>query len=175
MLPAIRDYSELTREFRWQVPAAYNIGVDVCDRWAAADPSRRATVHVQSDGTSEDLSFGWLRETSNRLANALRAHGVKRGDRVAILLPQAPEVVASHVAVYKLGAVVLAIAVVCGADALAYRLQNSGAAALVTNAAGAAKIAAIRAEAPDLKLVLSIDGAADGALGFAEALARASP
>jgi acetyl-CoA synthetase len=175
MLPAIRDYPELTRQFRWQVPAAYNIGVDVCDRWAAADPRRTAIVHVRADGTAEEISFGWLRETSNRLANALRAHGVKRGDRVAILLPQAPEVVASHVAIYKLGAVALPVAVVFGVDALAYRLQNSGAAALVTNATGAAKIAAIRAEAPDLRLVLSLDGAAEGALGFAETIARASP
>src|SRR5205807_6710884 len=87
-----------------------------------------------------------------RLANALRAHGIKRGDRVAILLPQAPEVVASHVALYKFGAVVLPIAGVFGVDALAYRLQNSGAAALITNADGAAKLAAIRGEAPELKL-----------------------
>jgi acetyl-CoA synthetase len=153
MLPDIRDYSQLYRQFRWQVPAAYNIGVDVCDRWAAVDARRTAIVHVRADGTSENISFGSLRETSNRLANALSAHGIKRGDRVAILLPQAPEVVASHVAVYKLGAVVLPIAVVFGVDALAYRLQNSGAAALITNAAGAAKVAAIRGEAPALKLV----------------------
>src|ERR1700730_6716806 len=174
MLPDIRDYSQLYRRFRWQVPAAYNIGVDVCDRWAAVDARRTAIVHVRADGTSENISFGSLRETSNRLANALSAHGIKRGDRVAILLPQAPEVVASHVAVYKLGAVVLPIAVVFGVDALAYRLQNSGAAALITNAAGAAKIASIRGEAPALKLVLSLDGAADGALGFHETIARAS-
>ncbi|HXW23307.1 MAG TPA: acyl-CoA synthetase [Xanthobacteraceae bacterium] len=174
MLPAARDYSQLCRQFRWQVPAAYNIGVDVCDRWAALDERRTAIVHVRPDGTAEDITFGWLRETSNRLANALSAHGVKRGDRVAVLLPQAPEVVASHVAVYKLGAVALPVAVVFGVDALVYRLQNSAAAALVTNAAGAAKIAAIRAET-QLKLVLSIDGAADGALGFNETIARASP
>src|ERR1700746_2505403 len=104
MLPDIRDYSELYRQFRWQVPAAYNIGVDVCDRWAAVDPRRRAIVHVRPDGTSEDISFGSLREPSNRLANALSAHGIKRGDRVAILLPQAPEVAASHGAIYKLRA-----------------------------------------------------------------------
>src|ERR1700719_288750 len=174
MLPDIRDYAALYRKFRWQVPAAYNIGVDVCDRWAAADPRRRAIVHVRPDGSPDDVTFGWLRETSNRLANALRAHGVRRGDRVAVLLPQAPEVVASHVAVYKLGAVALPIAVVFGVDALAYRLQNSGAAALITNAAGAAKIASIRGEAPALKLVLSLDGAADGALGFHETIARAA-
>jgi len=174
MLPPIRDYDDLYRQFRWQVPAAYNIGVDVCDRWAAADPRRLAIVHVRPDGTSEDITFGWLRETSNRLANVLRAHGVKRGDRVAILLPQAPEVVAAHVAVYKLAAVALPVAVLFGVDALAYRLANSGATALVTNAAGAAKIAAIRGEAPDLKLVLSTDGPGDGAHGFHQLLARAS-
>src|SRR6266699_3013509 len=90
MLPDIRDYDELYRRFRWQVPAAYNIGVDVCDRWAAVDARRTAIVHARPDGTSEIISFGSLRETSNRLANALRAHGIKRGDRAAILLPQAP-------------------------------------------------------------------------------------
>src|SRR5262249_46674123 len=64
--------------------------------------------------------------------------------------------------------------VVFGVDALAYRLQNSGAAALITNAVGAAKIAEIRSETPDLNLVLCVDGAADGALGFRETIARAS-
>src|SRR5262249_52538703 len=174
MLPAIRDYAELYRRFRWQVPAAYNIGVDVCDRWAAADPRRCAIVHVKPDGSSDEISFGALREASNRLANALAAHGIKRGDRVAILLPQTPEVVAAHIAIYKLGAVVLPVAVVFGVDALAYRLPNSGAAALITNAVGAAKIAEIRSETPALNLVLCVDGAADGALGFRETIARAS-
>ena len=174
MLPKVYSASALVSDFRWQVPDRYNIGVDVCDRWAAVDARRTAIVHARPDGTSENISFGALRETSNRLANALAAHGIKRGDRVAILLPQAPEVVASHVAVYKLGAVGLPIAVVFGPDALAYRLQNSGAAALITNAVGAAKVAEIRGETPDLKLVLSLDGAIDGALGFHETIARSS-
>src|SRR5438552_178169 len=87
MIPPIRDYPALYRQFRWQVPAIYNIGVDVCDRWAAVDPRRLAILHVLADGTTQEITFGWLRETSNRLANVLRAHGVKRGDRVAILLP----------------------------------------------------------------------------------------
>ena len=44
----------------------------------------------QPDGRDEHITYGWLRETSNRLANVLRAHGIARGDRVAILLPQSP-------------------------------------------------------------------------------------
>lgn len=174
MLPDIRDYDELYRRFRWQVPERYNIGVDVCDRWAHLDPERVAILDVRPDGKVEEKTFGWLEQTSAALANALGAWGIGRGDRVAILLPQAPEVAATHVGVYKLGAVALPLAVLFGVEALAFRLRNSGAKALVTNAAGAAKVAAIRNELPDLVLVLSIDGAAEGAQDFGETIARAS-
>ena len=90
VLPRVKDYDSLIRQFRWPVPARYNIGVDVCDRWAEKEPGRLAILHAGPDGRDEQITYGWLRETSNRLANALRANGIKRGDRVAILLPQLP-------------------------------------------------------------------------------------
>jgi acetyl-CoA synthetase len=174
VLPRVKDYDSLYRQFRWQVPVRYNIGVDVCDRWAEKEPDRLAILHARTDGRDEQISYGWLREKSNRLANVLRAHGVARGDRVAILLPQSPEVAAIHIAIYKLGAVALPLAVLFGTDALSYRLQNSGANALITNARGAQRIAEIRKDLHTLKLVLSLDGAADGTLDFSDELARAS-
>jgi acetyl-CoA synthetase len=173
MLPDTRDYLELRRRFRWQIPARYNIGADVCDRWAAHDPQRLAVLDVRADGTIRTLSYRWLAETSNRLANVLAAHGVRRGDRVAILLPQAPEVAASHVAVYKLGAVALPLAILFGPDALSYRLADAGAKVLVTNAQGLARLSSIRVDL-DLGLVLSVDGPDDGAEDFHTLLARAS-
>src|SRR5215475_3137609 len=173
ILSPSRDYDTLYRQFRWELPATYNIGVEVCDRWAAAEPDRLAIVHVRPDGRSESITYGWLRDSSNRLANALRAHGVARGDRVAILLPQGPEVAAIHVAIHKLGAIALPLASVFGVDALTYRLQNAGVKALICSGAGLAKLAAIRAELPALSLVVSLDGAADGALAFADLVARA--
>src|SRR5581483_1235328 len=141
MLPQSRSYEALVRDFRWQVPAQFNIGVEVCDRWAARDPGRLALVAVSADGRARDVSYGWLRETSNRLANALTAHGIGRGDRVAILLPQSPEVAAIHVAIYKIGAIALPLAMLFGIDALSYRLGNSGAKALITNGQGLEKLA----------------------------------
>jgi acetyl-CoA synthetase len=174
VLTRLNKYDEIYRQFRWQVPARYNIGVDVCDRWAAVDPGRVAILHVRPDGREDAITYGWLREASNRLANVLRAHGIARGDRVAILLPQAPEVAAAHIAIYKLGAVALPLAVLFGVDALSFRLQNSGATALITNAQGVERIAEIRKDLPGLKLVLSLDGAAEGVLDFAATLASAS-
>ena len=173
VLPDVRDYDALYRQFRWDIPQRYNIGVSCCDRWAAAEHGRLAILHVRKDGRHDRISYGWLRETSNRLANVLRAHGVARGDRVAIMLPQAPEVAAAHMAIYKLAAVALPIAILFGPDALLYRLQNSGAKALITNAQGAAKLAEIRKDAPPL-VCLSLDGAGDSVGDLAGLLTRAS-
>lgn len=173
MLPNIRDYDALCRAFRWQVPRDYNIGVDVCDRWAAREPGRLALVHVRPDGRHEEITYGALRDTSNRLANALRARGIARGDRVAILLPQAPEVAAAHIAIYKLAAIALPLAILFGVDAIKYRLRDAGAKAVITTAQGAAKLAEMRSDV-SLALVLSMDGPRDGAEGFHESLARAS-
>src|SRR5713226_4260700 len=98
VLPSVRDYEALYASFRWQIPTNYNIGIDVCDRWAEHEPRRTALFNVRSDGVVE-ISYGALRESSNRLANVLAAHGIGRGDRVAILLPQSPTVAASHIAI----------------------------------------------------------------------------
>jgi acetyl-CoA synthetase len=174
VLPQAREYDALYNQFRWQVPHSFNIGVAVCDVWATRDPRRTAIIHVLPDGRSEDVSYGWLREKSNRLANTLRAHSIGRGDRVAILLPQSPEVAAIHIAIYKLGAVALPLAILFGVDALAYRLKDAGAKAAITNAAGLAKLAELHSSPPELSLILSLDGAGENAPGFHDTIARAS-
>ena len=174
VLPATRDYEALYRSFRWQLPAHYNIGVDVCDRWAAIDPGRAAILDVRAGGTVEEISYGALRESSNRLANVLAARGIGRGDRVAILLPQGPAVPTSHIAIYKLGAVALPLATLFGVEAISYRLQDSGARALITNAQALAKLAGVRDAVAGPELVLSIDGPGEGAEDFHALLSRAT-
>ena len=175
MLEPSPDYDRLVAAFRWAIPKRYNIGVDVCDRWAAAEPERIAVLDVGPDGAVTPLTYGALRDASNRLANVLLSQGVGPGDRVAILLPQGATVPVAHVAVYKMGAVALPLAALFGVDALGYRLADAGASALITNAAGLAKVTEIRADLPDLKTVLSVDGADGSTLGLFEALERASP
>ncbi len=173
MLTRAESYEALCRDFRWRIPARYNIGVDCCDRWAAQEPDRLALIHLKADGSSEDYSFERLRRLSNRCANLLAAQGVGRGDRVAILLPQAPETAVAHLAVYKLGAIAVPLFGLFGEEALEYRLANSGARALLTDGEGTAKIAAIRDRLPALATLLSIEGKSEGALDFHALLARA--
>ncbi|MFE1603181.1 AMP-binding protein [Methylobacterium sp. ID0610] len=174
-MSAPATYEAFRSGFRWRIPERYNIAVDVCDRWAAADPQRPALLDVAPDGRVETWTFAALREASNRFANALRAQGIARGDRVAVLLPQSPAVLIAHLALYKLGAVALPLAVVFGPDALLHRLGDAGARAVVTHAGGLAKLAPLRDALPDLTLLVSTDGAQAGALGFADLLAGGAP
>lgn len=162
-LPDLRDYRRLRQGFGWHLPERYNIGVDVCDRWARLDPARPAILDWTGP-VPQTITYGDLCRQSNRFANLLLRLGVTRGDRVALILPQGSDVVSAHIAIYKIGAIALPMASVFGFDGLAYRLADSGAVACVTDALGAAKIAGIDQPLPDLRHVLSIDGAQGHAL-----------
>ena len=174
MLEAGNSYDEVCGAFRWRVPGRYNIGVDVCDRHAA-DPDRLALIHEADDGGVETWTFARLEDSSNRLANALRALGVARGDRVGILLPQRPETAIAHIATYKLGAIAVPLFTLFGPDALEYRLADSEATALITDADGMAKVLPLKDRLPRLAALVCSDGAAAGGEDFHALLARASP
>ena len=116
--------------------------------WAAEDPGRTALFDYRADGAPARLSFLELSQRSNAFANALRARGIRRGDRVALLLPQGFETVIAHLAIYKLGAIALPLALLFGPEALEFRLQTAGARLVVTNAAGAAKLSRIGGRLP---------------------------
>lgn len=171
MLQPASCYDDLLRQFRWQIPERYNIAVEVCDAWAVRDPDRLALIHLDEDGVETRWSYGQLAALSNRLANALAAKGVVRGDRVALLLPQSPQTLVAHLALYKLGAIVVPLANLFGVDALQYRLENSGASAAITDAAGIAKLFEIRDALPDLRLLVSTQETPGDVLSFEALLA----
>ncbi len=174
MIPDIRDHAALNAAFRWRIPARYNIGTDVCDRWAAAEPDRPAILEARADGGLDVFTYGEMKRASDRLAAALAARGLRAGDRAAILLPQGRDVPVAHVALYKLGVIVVPLAALFGADAIAYRLADAGAKALITNASGLAKIAGTEAAA-GLELIVSTDGADGAALDFHKLIADGAP
>lgn len=137
MLTPGKDYDSVVAEFRWRVPERYNIAVDVCDRHAASGGV--AMIVEDEFGAVSRHTFQNLARFSNRLANALRHLGLARGDRVAVLLSQGPELAVAHLAAYKLGAIVLPLFALFGPDAIAYRLKDSGAKVLITDDQGLPK------------------------------------
>jgi len=170
MLPRIDDYEALRTAFSWNIPDRYNIGTAVCDDWAVREPDRICLYFYHPDGPADRLTYGGLRSMSNALANGLRAAGIGRGDRVALLLPQGFATAAAHIAIYKLGAIAVPLASLFGVEALQYRLASAGAAAVIGDRAGCDKIRKIRDLVPDLRFVVSTEDGND-ALSFARLVA----
>ncbi|SFU54797.1 acetyl-CoA synthetase [Aliiroseovarius crassostreae] len=169
------QWDEMRAAFRWDIPEYFNIAERCCDSWAAIDPTRVALSHVAQDGQVQDWTYGQLSALSDRFATVLRASGVQKGDRVAVLLGQGPDVLISHFAAYKIGAVILPLFTLFGADALAYRLSDSGAKVVVTDRANLTKITEIRAGLPGLEQVFLVDGAGGDVLDFHAEITKASP
>ncbi len=154
---------------RWSIPERFNIGADVVDGHAGT-----ALIEIDPSGKAGEFSFDAIARLANRLANVLLAHGLARGDRVAILLPQRHETAVAHVAVYKAGLIAVPLFTLFGEEALEFRLGNCGARAVITDADQLAKLAPLRERLPDLRLVLCADGRFDGALDLHTELERAS-
>ena len=175
MLPSAATYDELAARFAWKVPARYNIGVDVCDRHAAARPDAPALIFEDETGAVSTWNFGHLKHQTDRFANMLGGHGIVPGDRVAVLLPQSPETAVAHIGAYKAGMIAVPLFVLFGEDALEYRLADCGAACVVTDTHQLPKLLAIRARLPALRAIVVVDGGGrDGTLDFHSSLARAS-
>ncbi|HTZ76779.1 MAG TPA: acyl-CoA synthetase [Stellaceae bacterium] len=174
MLPRGSTYEEVAARFRWRVPGHYNIGVDVADRQAAAHGDRPALIFLDETQAERRFTFREMARLADRFANVLVARGLQRGDRVGVLLPQSPETAIAHVAAFKAGLVSVPLFTLFGEEALAFRLGDSGARALVTDAVGLEKIAAIHDRLPELATVFVTGGAATtGTLDFDAELDRA--
>ncbi len=117
---------------RWFTGGTTNLAAACVDRWAAATPSAIAVVWEGEDGESREVTYAALAGQVDAVADLLARRGVGEGDAVGIFLPMVPEVVVAAMAVAKLGAIFLPIFSGYGADAVAVRLADAGAKALVT-------------------------------------------
>ncbi|MGD9084772.1 MAG: AMP-binding protein, partial [Desulfobacterales bacterium] len=167
-------YEELCRNFKWEIPQYFNIGVDVCDKWAD-DKTRLALIYVDAYEREQKYTFRDLKDRSNQLANALKDNAIKPADRVGILLSQRPETLISHIAIYKLGAIAVQLLTLFGPDALEFRLQDSGTKALITDSENMPKIFEIKERLPGLKLIIVVDaGRQEGVIDFWQCVEKGS-
>ena len=160
MLPLGRDYERAHADFRWPSTARYNIAREVCTRHPAA---MLALIVENADGSVRDWTFGEIDRASARLANALAAKGVRRGDRVGIFLSQSAELAIGHLACYRMGAIALPLFTLFGEEAVEYRAGNAGIRALLTDTSQLPKVQAVRGRLPELETVIVIGAGRDGA------------
>jgi acetyl-CoA synthetase len=149
-------YEQLHAAFRWQVPPDFNIAEACCGRWARDTPNATAIYFDSESGCRAHYSYGQLQRAANRLSNALLSQGVRRGHRVAIVLPQRFETAVAHIALQQIGAVAMPLSMLFGAEALAYRLQDSGAVLAIAACEVLPALREVQAQCPALRRVIVV-------------------
>jgi acyl-coenzyme A synthetase/AMP-(fatty) acid ligase len=153
-VPRMVDYHETCRTFDWNLPETFNFGTDVVDRYAR-EAERPALIWCDAAGAERRFTFADIKRLSDRLAGGLAEGGVLKGDRVVVMLPRVPEWQIAMIACFKLGAVAVPCIDMLTARDLAYRVEHSGATAIVTTEANRAKVPAGVA---NLALQVFLDG-----------------
>ena len=172
--PQADGYADLHRRFGWKVPRHFNMA-EVCSRRWAADPamaSQTAVIACSPDREDRYHGYAELQAQANRLSNALAALGVRRGDRVAIVLPQRFETAVAYMAVLQMGAVGMPLSQLFGPEALEFRLHDSEAVAAICDASTLPALQAVTAQCPLLGHVIAVDAAAPGVLDWSAVLAQ---
>jgi len=166
-------YNNLHRHFGWQVPAHFNIAQVCSRRWAtdAAHAQQTAVIASAPERPDQAHSYAALQEQANRLSHALTALGVRRGERVAIVLPQCFETAVAYMAVLQMGAVGLPLSQLFGPEALEFRLHDSEAVVAICDASTLASVQSVSGNCPALRSVIAV-GAVAGALEWSAVLAQ---
>ena len=165
-------YEELWSEIDFRtfpIPDPFNLGVACVDD---QDPAATALIVVAKDESHVSYTFGDVKEQANRLANALRALGIGVGDVVGIVNPASLETAVAYAAIWRMGAIALPMSSLFGPDALAYRLGNGEAKAVITSKANWPKVREAIQQLDVDVLVIGGD-ASDGALSYEATLAAA--
>jgi acyl-coenzyme A synthetase/AMP-(fatty) acid ligase len=159
--------------FRWDVPSSFNFARDVIDALGVED--RLGLVFVNTAGTKTEYTFGQIADASQRWAAVLRDAGVKKGDRVIIVLPKVPDWLFAMTALLRIGAVAVPGAEQLRAKDMAFRASHSGATTVIAHQMNVAEVETMRADSPTIERWLVSGGSAEGWLAVDPLIAAATP
>lgn len=149
-----------TGRLRIVIPEQANIAADTVSRHAkGAKADSLALVFEAQDGSRTEFTYRELDDAATRVAAALSELGIGRGARVAVHTGQRPETAITHLAVYKLGGIVVTISQLDGPDTVRHILKDSGSMLLVTEEAAWSPLRPLRARLPALQHVVVADAA----------------
>lgn len=140
-IPPMHDYQRTVADFRWDLPATFNFGRDVVDRYAQQGDGL-ALLAASADGPTQSYRFSDISRQSSQLAHVLWRGGLRPGDRVVVQLPRIAMWHVAMTACTKLGAIPIPCVEMLTAKDIAYRIHHSGAVAAITTQANTAKYAA---------------------------------
>ncbi|MFD4874681.1 AMP-binding protein [Streptomyces sp. NPDC058420] len=158
------DYATAYEGFSWPRPEHFNWALDWFDAIAAGN-DRTALRVVEEDGTESALSFAEMSERSNRVANWLRAQGVRPEDRILVMLGNQTELWETALAAMKLRAVVIPATPLLGSADLRDRVARGRVRQVIVRSEDAAKFD----EVPGSYTRIAVGGAVEGWRSYADA------
>jgi acetyl-CoA synthetase len=169
------DYPAAAAEFSWPQFGEFNWALDWFDVVAARHPGQEALRVVAEDGVTT-RGYGELVTRSNQLANWLRGHGARRGDRLLLMLGNIAPLWEVTLAAIKLGVVIIPASTLLGPEDLADRISRGEVRHVVTEAAHQAKFAGLAGDWTRVLVETGLEGpsrseenGADGWLRYGEA------
>ena len=159
-------YAALHQGFRWQLESHFNIAEVCCSRWARADAEwsdapKKVAIRAMNDSARTTFhTYLELQQAADALSHQLQGLGVKRGDRVAIVMPQRFETAVAYMAVFQMGAVAMPLSMLFGPEALAFRLHDSEAVLALADESAVAAVRSVRADCPALRTLVAVGAAA---------------
>ena len=172
------NYAFLHQHFQWLVPEKFNIAQVCCGRWAQGPSSKKNIAIKAMDTPASGIfhSYFDLQQHASRLSNVLAVLGVKRGDRVAIVMPQRFETAVAYMAVLQMGAVAMPLSMLFGPEALEFRLHDSETVLAICDESSIANLNAVRENCPLLRTVIGVGAAAAQAdVDYSDAFSRVTP
>ncbi|MEU9017373.1 AMP-binding protein [Actinomadura sp. NPDC048394] len=151
------DYATAYEKFRWPVLTGFNWALDWFDRIAEGNDAPALWI-VQEDGAEERYSFAEMARRSNQVANLLRGAGVRRGDRIVLMLGNQVELWETVLAAMKLGAVLIPCTPLLGPADLQDRLTRGRARHVVTGSSDTGKFAGLDGEFTRIAVGDPVDG-----------------
>ncbi len=164
------DYEWAYRNERLEVPEFFNFGFDVVDKWAE-DHTKLALLSVDPGGLNARHHTFWdMKSLSDRYANSLRELGIRKGDRVFIMLPRIPEWYVVMVALFKLGALPMPGTPLLTPRDIEYRINRAEAVMAITDGENAAKVEEAAGACDTLKYLVCVGEDRRGWLSYNEQL-----
>ena len=142
----------------------FNFGFDVVDAIARKDPEKLAMIHISNDGTERKFSFRDIKRSSNQWANYFRSLGIKKGDRVMLVLKRHYQFWQAIVGLHKLGAIAIPATSQLQVHDFEYRFQKAGVRAIVGTIEDNVpeQVDAAQKSSPTLEIKILVGGRRDG-------------
>ena len=152
------SHDELWEKYKPACPDNFNFSFDVLD---AMEPSKTALIHVDDSGTRREYNAGFFQESSSRLANGLVKQGVKKGDRIMLILYRRVEYWTAMLALHRIGALPIPSPSLLTSKDITQRVNYANVSGIICEHSICERVDTAKPECPGLKLLVQVEGELD--------------